>query len=1279
MWHAKHQSMARRYGIAVLSLVGAALVTQAISPLFTYRSPALPFTLAVMLSAWYGGLGPGLFATVLGFLVVDFFFLPPRYALYPVRLEDFVLLGLYAVVGIAISMLTARLSRRRAEIEAVFSAMTDGVIVAMMESAPSIQEATIVSANRAFADMFGFKKPEEVISKRLGDLIDIGDPSRPDGSAIPVEEHPSARAARGESVKDFEVRFRRPGTGVAWIGSCNATPVVDTNGRVTAIAIAIRDVTDRRRAEESQAQRTAQFETLLNAAPMGVYLVDGQLRIREVNPVALPVFGDVPDLIGRDFAEVMRKLWPKAYADELIERFRHTLETGEPYVVPERVEERLDRGVREYYEWQIHRIPLPGGGHGVVCYLRDISAQVTAREQLRRRADEIQTLLDTTPAFVWFAQDPHCKVVTGNRPANQLLDVAAGTNVSQTADGAGPIAIRHFWPDGTEMKSEELPLQRAASSGEAISNLEFEFRLAGDRQIPVVGNAVPLFDDQGKTRGAIGVFLDISARKETEKRFHLAVEAAPNGMVLTNKEGAILLVNAFTEKLFGYTRQELVGQSIEMLLPDGFRAAHRRHRQAFHAEPQTRPMGAGRELYGLRKDGSEFPIEIGLNPIKADDSILVLAAIVDITTRKEAEATSRLLQSVVQSSLDAIISVDLEGVITSWNRGAEHVFGCSAGEVIGRTISVIVPPDHKDEIPAILARIGKGEAIEQYETVRLTKSGKVITVSTTWSPIQDGGGRITGASKIVRDVTAQKQIEAQRLELLAKERALASEKALHESERLFRTFVDHAADALFVVEDTEEGKLVDVNRQACESLGYTREELLGMRASDLGPDADAGLVQRIREVVAAGEVYTFETRHRRKDGSVFPIEVRVRLFSHSGRRLHLALARDITERKRAEEERLESAERFRAIADYTYDWENWIGIDGKLLWVNPAVERITGYSVDECMLMPEFPIPIVAEADRETVAREMRQAVRGSSRNDFEFRVRHKDGRLAWVAASWQPIYDLRGDRLGYRSSIRDIGERKKNQDALREREAELARVLRGLSLGALATSIAHEVNQPLAALVANAQAGVRWLSSRPPNLQEVKQSLDLVVRDGNRASAVIQRIRAFLRKDAVPRKALDINHLVRDSVTLATAELKKRQVACEMTLASGLPRIEGDRIQLEQVILNLVMNAADAMANSSRKELLLESRVHDMGDIIVTVRDSGVGMGQEDLERMFEPFFTKKTSGMGMGLSISRSIIEAHGGRIWAERNDGPGLAIRFTLPVESDAPRPPRGSRPA
>ena len=244
-----------------------------------------------------------------------------------------------------------------------------------------------------------------------------------------------------------------------------------------------------------------------------------------------------------------------------------------------------------------------------------------------------------------------------------------------------------------------------------------------------------------------------------------------------------------------------------------------------------------------------------------------------------------------------------------------------------------------------------------------------------------------------------------------------------ETAKLYRTVVEASNEGICLLD--ESGRISFLNGRLAAMLGRPAEELQGKRLQDFIEEPHA-LAQR-----GAQQSEIHECRLRTdSDRKPWVLISRHPVLNEAGEVVQLVgTVIDITERKRAEEERRQSAERFRAIADYTYDWENWIGVDGKLLWVNPAVERITGYSVGECMVMPDFPIPIVAEADREAVARQIREAVQGSSRNDFEFRVRHKDGRLAWVAASWQPIYDSRGARLGHRSSIRDIAERKQAEE----------------------------------------------------------------------------------------------------------------------------------------------------------------------------------------------------------------------------------------------------------
>ena len=245
-----------------------------------------------------------------------------------------------------------------------------------------------------------------------------------------------------------------------------------------------------------------------------------------------------------------------------------------------------------------------------------------------------------------------------------------------------------------------------------------------------------------------------------------------------------------------------------------------------------------------------------------------------------------------------------------------------------------------------------------------------------------------------------------------------------------------------------------------------------------------------------------------------------------------------------------------------------------------------------------------------------------------------------------------------------------------RKRGEEAVRVARVLTMGELAASIAHEVNQPLAAVVTNAEAALRWLTGVTPNLLEARAALVRISQDGNRASQVIRRIRAFLKKGDGQAAPLDINEAIQDAVMIARAELVKSRVALRLDLSTQLPPVVGDRIQLQQVVLNLVMNGSEAISSSAdgSRELVVTSRnvagPEGRPAVLVAVRDSGAGIRPEDMNRMFDAFFTTKATGMGMGLSMSRSIVENHGGNLWATPNQDLGLTVQFTLPAERGNP---------
>jgi C4-dicarboxylate-specific signal transduction histidine kinase len=259
---------------------------------------------------------------------------------------------------------------------------------------------------------------------------------------------------------------------------------------------------------------------------------------------------------------------------------------------------------------------------------------------------------------------------------------------------------------------------------------------------------------------------------------------------------------------------------------------------------------------------------------------------------------------------------------------------------------------------------------------------------------------------------------------------------------------------------------------------------------------------------------------------------------------------------------------------------------------------------------------------------------------------------------------------LEFIGAVMDMTAAKRAEEELHQARADLAHVTRVTTLGELTASIAHEVNQPVCAVVTNADAGLRWLAAQPPDLEEARQALGRIVNEGNRASEVIDRVRALVKK-APPRKdRLDINEIILEVIALTRSEVHRNRVALQVQLLSGLPPISGDRIQLQQVILNLIINAIEAMSGMSDgpREVLVGSRNDGADDVLVAVRDSGRGLDAERLDHLFDAFYTTKPNGLGMGLAISRSIIEAHGGRLWATPNGPRGAIFQFMLPGDGE-----------
>jgi PAS domain S-box-containing protein len=383
---------------------------------------------------------------------------------------------------------------------------------------------------------------------------------------------------------------------------------------------------------------------------------------------------------------------------------------------------------------------------------------------------------------------------------------------------------------------------------------------------------------------------------------------------------------------------------------------------------------------------------------------------------------------------------------------------------------------------------------------------------------------------------------------------------------------------------------------------------------------------------------------------------------------------DIEDCKRAEVALRESEQRFRDYAETASDWFWETGPDHRITQIS---ENLHAGGIPPSRVLGVARWEIATDLESEPEKWRLHRAMLDAHRafRNFVYTV-DGTGSPAYVQASGKPFFDASGNFLGYRGTGTDITAAIRADHAeqeLREAQAELAHVTRVTTLSELTVSIAHEVNQPLAAVVANAEACLSWLDRATPDLDAARRSVEWIVNDGNRASEVIRRVRTLANKTDIERVPLDVNDVVREAVALVERELISRRVSLRTELAPASIMVFSDRVQLQQVIINLVMNGLEAMypVTDRPRELVIRSGRDEARCVFLSVTDCGVGIPSDCADRLFKAFFTTKPGGMGIGLSICRSIVETHGGRLSASRNEGPGTTFQFTLPsYQEDAP---------
>ena len=547
-------------------------------------------------------------------------------------------------------------------------------------------------------------------------------------------------------------------------------------------------------------------------------------------------------------------------------------------------------------------------------------------------------------------------------------------------------------------------------------------------------------------------------------------------------------------------------------------------------------------------------------------------------------------------------------------------------------------------------------------------------------PYKDSQGKIMGLVLSLSDVTSRIEMEQERF-------------------RLYRAV--EQSPVTVVITDSE-GKIEYVNPKFVQLTGYTRKEAIGKKPNVLKSGKHPPeFYKDLWETIKQGKSWQGEFCNKKKNGNLYwESAVISPIKDEKGRITHMiGIKEDITTRRQKDQELdrykkklealveertqelkkkiqdLEHAEkeireaeiRYKTVADFTYDWEYWKSPDGAFLYISPAVERISGFKPENYMEDPGLFMKLIHPEDKALWNQHDKDMHEKKIPGEILFRIKNRKGEIRWIEHVCRPVAEKDGTYLGIRASNRDITAQKHSEEEALKQRQELSHISRIATVGEITAALSHQLNQPLAAILSNAQAAKRFLESDSYDIEEIKDILSSIIEENLRASTVIQGLRALLRKEDIPMKRIRIGVMIQEAVNIMKTDAHLKNIAMRVDLDSDLPLVLGDWNQLQQALMNLISNGVDATAlkDSGRKEIVITARKQDAMTIRVDVEDSGTGIDEKILEKIFEPFHTTKPWGMGMGLAISKKIVAAHGGHIWAENVPKGGAILTFTLPT--------------
>ncbi len=750
------------------------------------------------------------------------------------------------------------------------------------------------------------------------------------------------------------------------------------------------------------------------------------------------------------------------------------------------------------------------------------------------------------------------------------------------------------------------------------------------------------------------------ALEESKARTRTFFTSALDCIFCANREGQITDLNAAAERTFRISGSAVLGQDLlKTILPPTLQNRHRQELLSAAVPPEFEILGNRLETTASRSDGGEFPAEITVNRVVIGSDVEFTVYIRDLSARRRAEEAVVRLAAIVESSQDAIYGSDLQGKVTNWNKGAERMYGYSAAEVMGRNVSILVPPGRLDEYTDLTRKLRSKAAIHNFETVRLTKDRRLIDVSLTVSPVLEPDGDMVGVSAIARDITARKVAE----EDLRK----ATETSVYGS-------------PLPIIAIDARGRVTMWNPAAEQVFGWTEQEILG-KPNPLVPKSEAREATRLQQRLLSGETLTgIEVRRQKRNGSFIMISLSATPMWDQNHKVKgiIKFLTDITESKRAEEALRVAEAKYRSIFENSLEGIYQTTRDGRYISANPALARMLGFESPEVLISSRQDIRNQEYADPTVRAQFVQAMEERGFVEDFQYQAYRKDGRIIWVSENAHAVKDSDGQILYFQGTVQDISQHRQLEHQVRQMQKMEA-------IGRLAGGVAHDFNNILMAISSFAELLYRKL----PEQDKGRGYIDEIVKATDRGSSLTQGLLAFSRKQVHSPRVVDLNALIADQMEMLK-RLITEDIDLRFELGADLGRVRVDPGQIEQIVMNLVINARDAMPtggeivietfNSDPDELEDQRTPAPGNHIALVVSDTGCGMDAETKSLIFEPFFTTKEQGKGTGLGLATvfGIVKQSSGHIYVKSELGKGTSFKIYLPrVEEEVLQAPSQAR--